>query len=909
MTPGPQFGKRLFSARRPVALGLLTLAALLVGALGWGAFASISGAVIAPGRVEVESRAQAVEHIDGGTVKAVLVRNGDRVAAGAVLIRLDDGELRTEEAVLAAEHAELVARRNRLEAEYRDADAIRWDAALARWAEADAGVQTILDGQLRLFEARRGALAGQVAQLRERIAQTQRQIASLEAQLGAVRRQAEFLARELAPFRELFAEGRVELQQLMERERAAARLDGEAGDIGARIAAARSRMAEIELQILQVRANRLAEAEGEVREAQARETQVRERLAPGAGPSCAHGGAGARAGRGVRDAGVRAGGGGAPGRADPEDRAGGRGAGGAGDAGPDPCRPGVAGTGGAADVPGIYGSDDAGLQGTGTPGGGGREPGPADRACLVRGRDRDWRGRRTGGRAGGRGLGGPAVGAGRGLVRGRSGSGGFRNGDRAAGADAGAVAGHAGGGASAHGRSLAAQLSGQAAERLFLPLAARGMRHMAMLRPNRLHTFLASMLALGLLAGCAVRPAPLTERDTAERVAEDRRALAANRPALNGPLTLHRAMAYALLYNLNSRVKAMEQALALGELEADRLGLLPGLSARYGATTRSNVRASSSRSVRTGLESLSASSSSDRTARTGNLRTVWHALDFGVSWYAARQQSDRVLIAHERRRKAVLTVLAEVRRAWWRAAAAERALGKVGSLTDRVKAALADSARIAELRVRSPLEALRYRRALLRALEVLEQQQREGRRTRLELAELIGLGPGLAYRLTLPPEPLPAPRQPVLDTASLETLALRQRPELREAQLSGRIAAAEVRKALLRVLPGLELSAGAHTDSNSFLLNDNWAALGAQVSVNLKQLFAAPAAMGAARAGQALERARREELAMAVPDPAPCRACRVRGGASAVCDGPPDRGHAGRHRRRLAVRDAPRCHG
>ena len=279
MTPGPQFGKRPFSARRPVALGLLALAALLVGALGWGAFASISGAVIAAGRVEVESRAQAVEHIDGGTVKAVLVRNGDRVAAGAVLIRLDDGEQRTEEAVLAAEHAELVARRNRLEAEYRDADAIRWDAALARQAEADAGVQAILDGQRRLFEARRGALAGQVAQLRERIAQTQRQIASLEAQLGAVRRQAEFLARELAPFRELFAEGRVELQQLMERERAAARLDGEAGDIGARMAAARSRIAEIKLQILQVRANSLAEAEGEVREAQARETQVRERLA------------------------------------------------------------------------------------------------------------------------------------------------------------------------------------------------------------------------------------------------------------------------------------------------------------------------------------------------------------------------------------------------------------------------------------------------------------------------------------------------------------------------------------------------------------------------------------------------------------------------------------------------------
>ena len=276
---GPlQTAPRAFSSRRPVALGLLTVSVLLGGTLGWGAFASISGAVIAPGRVEVERRAQAVEHVVGGTVAALLVRNGDRVTEGDVLLRLDDAELRSEAAMLAAELSELVARRNRLEAEYRAGDAIGWDAALARLAEHDAGVRAILDGQRRLFEARGASLEGQAAQLRERIAQTRRQIASLEAQLGAVHRQAEFLERELAPFRVLFEEGRVELQQLMERERAAARLDGEAGDIGARIAAARSRIAEIRLQVLQLGANRVAEAEGEAREAQARETQVRERL-------------------------------------------------------------------------------------------------------------------------------------------------------------------------------------------------------------------------------------------------------------------------------------------------------------------------------------------------------------------------------------------------------------------------------------------------------------------------------------------------------------------------------------------------------------------------------------------------------------------------------------------------------
>ena len=377
-------------------------------------------------------------------------------------------------------------------------------------------------------------------------------------------------------------------------------------------------------------------------------------------------------------------------------------------------------------------------------------------------------------------------------------------------------------------------------------------------------------LALTLLAGCALRPAPLTENDTAERVAEDRRALAAHPPALDEPLTLHGAMAHALLFNLERRVRAMEQALALGELEASRLGLLPGLSAGVGVATRSNVRASSSRTLECPVpirpcpasSASRPSTSSDQTTRTATLSAVWHVLDFGVSYYAARQHSDRVLIAHERRRKSAQTLLAQVRRAWWRAAAAERAMRTVAPLMERVREALADSARIAELRVRAPLETLRYRRALLRALETLEAHRREGRRIRLELAELMGLGPGRDYRIA--PAPAPAPRQLRLDIATLETVALRQRPELREAQLSERIAAAEVRKALVRVLPGVELSARAHTDSNSYLVNQRWASLGAQVSLNLSQLFTAPAAMAAARAGHTLERARREALAMAV---------------------------------------------
>ena len=278
MTARPASARGLFPTRRPLLLGFLTLAVLGGGLFGWGAFASISGAVIASGRVEVAGRAQVVEHIDGGTVSAILVRNGDRVAVGDVLLRFDDGLLSSEETILAAQHAELVARRNRLEAEVAGAAAIPWDAELARRAWVEPAVRAILDGQQRLFDARRASRAGLEAQLRERIAQTRKQVASLEAQASAVRRQGGLVERELNAERQLFDQGLSELRRLVALERGAAELDGQAGDIEARTAATRSRIAEIEIQILQIGTERSEEAEAQAREVQAEENAAREKL-------------------------------------------------------------------------------------------------------------------------------------------------------------------------------------------------------------------------------------------------------------------------------------------------------------------------------------------------------------------------------------------------------------------------------------------------------------------------------------------------------------------------------------------------------------------------------------------------------------------------------------------------------
>ena len=252
--------------------------ALTGGLFGWGVLATLSGAVIASGQVEVETRDQVVEHIDGGTVGEILVRDGDRVEAGEVLIRLDDALLRSEEAILRTEHAELVARRNRLQAEFGDAREIAWDAALRTLDRHDATLQAILDGQQRLFEARRASRAGQAAQLQERIGQMRKQIAGLEAQARATDRQRGFIGRELEAQRSLSNRGLTDLPELLRLERAAAQLDGQAGGIEARIAEARGRIAEIEIQVLQIDAQRIEQAEGQAREVQARENRVREQL-------------------------------------------------------------------------------------------------------------------------------------------------------------------------------------------------------------------------------------------------------------------------------------------------------------------------------------------------------------------------------------------------------------------------------------------------------------------------------------------------------------------------------------------------------------------------------------------------------------------------------------------------------
>ncbi len=242
-------------------------------------FTTISGAVIVSGWVASESRNQRVEHIDGGTVRDVLVRDGDAVAAGAVLLRLDDVLPRAEEAILQAQYAELVAQRNRLEAEFRGADAVVWDEELAALSSSAPEVAEILSGQERLFRARIDARTGEVAQLRERIGQARQEIAGLRARVVSLEQQSALVGEELTARRRLFERGALDRGALLALERTAENLRGLVGANAAAIARTRGRIAEHEIQILQIDAARIEEAEERAREVQAKENEVREQLA------------------------------------------------------------------------------------------------------------------------------------------------------------------------------------------------------------------------------------------------------------------------------------------------------------------------------------------------------------------------------------------------------------------------------------------------------------------------------------------------------------------------------------------------------------------------------------------------------------------------------------------------------
>ena len=240
------------SIRRHLALALGLSAALVLGVGGWASLTQIAGAVIAPGQLVVESDVKKVQHPSGGVVGELRVREGSRVRAGEVLIRLDETQTRANLEIVLKALDELAARRARDEAERDGAATIAFPGALLARARDDRTVAALIEGERRLFSARLSGREGQKAQLRERVAQLRQEITGLTEQATAKEREIALIGTELKGVRELYAKTLVPYARVTALERDAARLDGERGQLVASTASARGKITETQLQILQI---------------------------------------------------------------------------------------------------------------------------------------------------------------------------------------------------------------------------------------------------------------------------------------------------------------------------------------------------------------------------------------------------------------------------------------------------------------------------------------------------------------------------------------------------------------------------------------------------------------------------------------------------------------------------------
>ena len=229
----------------------------------------------------------------------------------------------------------------------------------------------------------------------------------------------------------------------------------------------------------------------------------------------------------------------------------------------------------------------------------------------------------------------------------------------------------------------------------------------------QIRVVLAAMAATFFIGGCAVTAIPVTNDELEKQSQTDLAEIFKGQEAIEAPITLHEAMARALKYNLDQRLKLMEEALARGDLDVMRYDMLPELTVSAGYHYRNNQPGASSQSLITFQPSLEPSKSIERVYQDGSAIMTWNLLDFGVSYVRNQQQANEVLVMQERTRKVAQNVIQDVRYAYWKAVSAQQLLPEMDDLLEQAEDALENSKQLENLRLQAPLKPLRYQKSLL----------------------------------------------------------------------------------------------------------------------------------------------------------------------------------------------------
>jgi HlyD family type I secretion membrane fusion protein len=258
---------------RPIVrAGLLVIVGALVAFAAWAYLAPLSGAVIAPGYVKVDLNRKVVQHQEGGIVRAVNVRDGDRVIQGQELVVLDDVRI----------DAQLDLLRTQLEAERAKVARLEAERTMAARPSfpRDLEKKEYVTREQALFRARREALDSQIAVLRKQIQESLEEASALAQQVGAEERALKLQKEELAANERLLAQGYVQKTRLLSLQRAVAEYEARHGERRAEVSKARQRASELEFRILAMRNTYVQTATDEIKEATTRIFDLEERIRP-----------------------------------------------------------------------------------------------------------------------------------------------------------------------------------------------------------------------------------------------------------------------------------------------------------------------------------------------------------------------------------------------------------------------------------------------------------------------------------------------------------------------------------------------------------------------------------------------------------------------------------------------------
>ncbi|MDG1119192.1 MAG: HlyD family type I secretion periplasmic adaptor subunit [Flavimaricola sp.] len=269
--------KKIYSIRGRVIGGMVLSGLLVAGIFGWAARADLVGAVVLTGEVAVDRDLRVVQHRDGGIVQDILVRSGDTVNAGDVLIQIDDTAAWTERAILHGRIAEYSIRKMRLEAQRDLHDGFELPSGLDELVTPRETISQIYAGELRIFEGVIASYRSRSEQLELGIEQVRAEIEGLEARLAAKNEEILLVSTENDRVEQLSSRQLTAQNAVFSINRENVRLQGERGDILSTLARARSRISEFELDILSLRDQARTDAQQELREIDPQLTELNER--------------------------------------------------------------------------------------------------------------------------------------------------------------------------------------------------------------------------------------------------------------------------------------------------------------------------------------------------------------------------------------------------------------------------------------------------------------------------------------------------------------------------------------------------------------------------------------------------------------------------------------------------------